>query len=225
MANILGGDYYSNLSSNKKKIKNIRTISHKIVIIGDANVGKTCLINRFNHNKFQESSPTIGAIHHSKTVENVNLDIWDTAGQERFKSMIPLYYKGAKAIIICFDITNKDSYLGAQNWFNEIIDSVKKVVFVLCGTKKDLENNREIPFSVAKKFADLKGIKYMETSSKDDLNIYDIFKYIAEQITLNILKKEFESADLKQENSNNKKTKILVKNKDYINNINEKKCC
>jgi len=225
MSNILNGDNNQYSASNTNKIKTFGTLSHKVVIIGDANVGKTCLINRFNHNKFDETSPTIGAIHHIKTVENISLDIWDTAGQERFKSMVPMYYKGAKAIIICFDITNSDSYFGAQNWYTEIFDSVKKAVIVLCGTKKDLENKREILFTNAKKFADMKGIKYLETSSKDDLNIKDLFKYIAEQITLENLKKESEGVDLN--NSNNKGSKKLEKNNiDKYNKLKLKtKCC
>jgi len=216
----------TNTNSFKNK-KTDRTLSHKVVIIGDANVGKTCLITRFNKNIFQETSPTIGAIHYIQAVENISLDIWDTAGQERFKSMIPLYYKGAKAIIICFDITNLDSFEGAQNWHTEIFDSVKKSIIVLCGTKRDLDEKRQINFSDAKKFADFKGIKYFETSSKEDYNIQELFKYVAEQITLENLKKEIEGVDLNSMNSLNvgKKLEKSNKKKNYNNLKLKTKCC
>ncbi len=107
-----------------------------------------------------------------------------------------MYYKGARAIIICFDITNSDSFEGAQNWHTEVFESVKKSVIVLCGTKKDLEQKRQVDFSQAKKFADSKGVKYFETSAKDDFGIQDVFAFIAEQITLENLKKETEGVDL-----------------------------
>ena len=191
------------LNKIQKKIE--RNISHKVVIIGDSNVGKTCLITRFNHNKFDTTAPTIGAIHHIKTAENISLDIWDTAGQERFKSMIPMYYKGASAIIICFDITNQDSFEGAQNWHTEIFESVKKVIIVLCGTKRDLEQKRQVDYSISKKFGDKNGIKYFETSAKDNFNVQEIFNFIVEEITLENLKKEMEGVDLSVNRNNIKK--------------------
>lgn len=199
-----------------------RTLSNKVVIIGDANVGKTCLINRFNHNIYNTTSPTIGAIHHIKTVENIELDIWDTAGQERFKSMIPMYYKGARSIIICFDITNEDSFEGAQNWFNEVINSVKNSIIVLCGTKKDLEDKRLISYELAMKYANYKGIKYFETSSKGDLNIKELFKHVAEQVILENQKKEIEGVEFLSNRSSSKKLDKSIKK----NNLKLKtKCC
>ena len=180
------------MSSNIKH----RTLSNKLVIIGDANVGKTCLITRFHSNTFGVTQPTIGAIHYIKSINNVQLDIWDTAGQERFKSMIPMYYKGARGIIICFDITNKDSFEGAKNWFDEIENSVKKAIIVLCGTKKDLEENRIVDYKIAQNYSNEKGIKYFETSSKDHLYIEELFNYFAQEIHIENIKKEMEGIDL-----------------------------
>jgi len=223
--NNINNNLINNFSKAVKKTE--RTVSHKIVIIGDANVGKTCLITRFNHNKFDSTTPTIGAIHHIKTVENITLDIWDTAGQERFKSMIPMYYKGARAVIICFDITNPDSFEGAQNWYTEIFQSVEKAIIILCGTKNDLEPNRRVDLSDTKKFADRKGIRYFETSAKDDFNIHQLFGYIAEQITLHNLKKEIEGVDLNANgsSSNGKKLQKDV-NKEKLGYSKLKtKCC
>jgi small GTP-binding protein len=151
---------------NKIQNKIEPNISHKVVIIGDANLGKTCLITRFKHNKFDTTAPTIGAIHHIKTAENISLDIWDTAGQERFKSMIPMYYKGASALIICFDITNPDSFEGAQNWHTEIFESVKKVIIVLCGTKRDLEQKGLVDYRKLKNLGIEMGLNILKLRRK-----------------------------------------------------------
>ena len=104
------------------------TKANKVVIIGDSNVGKTCIIQRFISNSFNTSKPTIGACHYNKKVQDVEIDIWDTAGQERFKSMIPMYYKGAKAIIVVYDITDANSFDGAKKWISEIETNTKKEV-------------------------------------------------------------------------------------------------
>ena len=50
----------------------------------------------------------------------VKFEIWDTAGQERYRSLAPMYYRGAAAAIIVYDITNPDSFAGAKSWVKEL---------------------------------------------------------------------------------------------------------
>ncbi len=90
-----------------------------MVIIGNSSVGKSSLLRRFADDSFQESYlATIGVDFRFKyfyfysrsiTVEGnvVKLQIWDTAGQERFRTITGAYYKGAHAIVICYDITKQ----------------------------------------------------------------------------------------------------------------------
>ena len=85
-------------------------IEVKVCIIGDTDVGKTSLSTRYCHGEFpQNSTPTIGASFLQRRVMTDNIEvsvqIWDTAGQERFRSMAPMYYRGAKAAVIVFDVT------------------------------------------------------------------------------------------------------------------------
>lgn len=152
---------------------------NKVVIIGDSNVGKTCLIERYCENKFGDTQPTIGALHKVKTVNDVELDIWDTAGQERFKSMIPMYYKGAKAIIVAYDVTSMNSFEGAKKWIQEIEANTSNIIVVLVGNKMDLIQKRVVNKENAKNFADLKGFMYYETSAKDNVNVFEAFDAIA----------------------------------------------
>jgi len=87
-------------------------IKCKIVLLGDTGVGKSCLTIRFIRNKYFEfQEPTIGAAFLAKNIvcqgKKLKLEIWDTAGQERYRSLAPMYYRGARAAIVVYDITKK----------------------------------------------------------------------------------------------------------------------
>jgi small GTP-binding protein len=154
---------------------------NKVVIIGDSNVGKTCFIERYCDDRFGDTQPTIGALHKIKTVNEVVLDIWDTAGQERFKSMVPMYYKGAKAIIVAFDVTSVASFDGAKKWMNEIETNTSNILIILMANKIDIEN-RLVSKEQAKNFADAKNAQYFETSAKENTNVKEVFEFIASKI-------------------------------------------
>ena len=156
---------------------------NKIALIGDANVGKTCLIQRLKYKSFGNTKSTIGACNENITINGINLDIWDTAGQERFRSMVPLYFKGAKAILICFDITDVNSFDGAKKWLSEIENLAKKTIIFLVGNKCDLEDKRKISFENGNLFSQNKGIFYYETSAKNDVNVTLLFEKVAEEIS------------------------------------------
>ena len=155
---------------------------NKVVIIGDSNVGKTCIIERYVDDHFGDTQPTIGALHKIKSVNDIQLDIWDTAGQERFKSMVPMYYKGAKAIIIAFDVTALASFEGAKKWLHEIESNTTNITIVLLANKIDLDSKRVVSKETAKSFADGKNIFYFETSAKDNINVKESFDFIASRI-------------------------------------------
>lgn len=130
---------------------NILDLSEKIVIIGDVFVGKTSLLFRFKNNIFSEDvKSTLGydSFEHEITLENgkiVRLWIWDTAGSERFRGTVSLYYKNAKAVIVVFDLTNRDSFDKIQKWKTEVDNhSEENVVVFLVGNKLDLVEDRKV---------------------------------------------------------------------------------
>jgi len=167
-------------TNNKKPFKKEKP--NKVVIIGDSNVGKTCLIERYCENRFGDTQPTIGALHKVKTVNDVELDIWDTAGQERFKSMIPMYYKGAKSIIVSYDVTSINSFEGAKKWIQEIEANTTNVIIVLVANKVDLSSKRVVAKETAKNLAESKGFMYHETSAKDNSGVFELFDAIATKL-------------------------------------------
>lgn len=105
-------------------------LSAKVIIIGESNVGKSCLINRFVNNKFKELEPTIGLsysnkqVHVSKLNKSINFDIWDTSGQEKYRSLNKIFYKDARVALLVYDITSKKSFEELRKfWLNELVQN------------------------------------------------------------------------------------------------------
>ncbi len=106
------------------------TISYKVVMLGESGVGKTCIVNRYIKGLFSQTETTIGSNYSSKieTVKpagvsvpvKVKLQIWDTAGSEQFRSLTPIYYKNAAAVVIVYDSTSAESFDGMQFWVDEL---------------------------------------------------------------------------------------------------------
>ena len=160
----------------------------KIVLIGDTCVGKSCILVRFSDDVFVENYvTTIGVDFRFKTmiVKNkiAKIQIWDTAGQERYRSITTAYYRGAAAIIICCDSTNKESFYNINNWIDEISKYTDKDVDKLVLMNKcDLVEDRQIDKNEISKFEKENGIKIMEVSAKTGNGIDKAFEYIIERL-------------------------------------------
>mmetsp|Transcript_8345 Transcript_8345/g.26086 ORF Transcript_8345/g.26086 Transcript_8345/m.26086 type:complete len:171 (-) Transcript_8345:357-869(-) len=161
-----------------------RLCHFKLVLLGDTAVGKSCLVVRFVRDEFFEfQEPTIGAAFLTQSVmlENatVKFEIWDTAGQERYRSLAPMYYRGAAAAVVVYDITNKESFNGAKSWVKELQRrGDPNVVIALAGNKSDLQNKRKVDIEEAQQYAEENGILHMETSAKNSKNIKGLFHEI-----------------------------------------------
>jgi Ras-related protein Rab-1A len=104
------------------------------------------------------------------------LQVWDTAGQDRFKCVVSSFYRGAHGVMICFDITNLESFRNVDNWLEEVkrYCSEQTPVF-LVGTKSDLQSKRAVSYSTIKTYIEQKNLSYIETSSKTNENIENCF--------------------------------------------------
>lgn len=133
---------------------------------------------------FQES--TIGASFFTKTVpeKHVKFEIWDTAGQERYHSLAPMYYRGAAAAVVVFDVTHPASFERAKKWVSELRTNVSNVglVIALVGNKIDLEEERQVTEEDAKSYAEESGLLYFEASAKNNINVTDIFDSVADAL-------------------------------------------
>jgi small GTP-binding protein len=174
--------------------------SFKFVIVGDHEVGKTSIIRRFVERKFTfDYRPTIGLniLAHTFTFQGneINLTLWDIGAQQYFKRFRKLYYSGAEAAFIVYDITNRESFDNVKNWFDEITEYIKEeeIPMVIAGNKTDLEDQRVVSFQHGQDLANAlseKGLSYTETSALDGSNVSDAFKLIAYHYILRIKQKE-----------------------------------
>nr|XP_046261620.1 ras-related protein Rab-33A [Scatophagus argus] len=168
----------------------IQTRIFKIIVIGDSNVGKTCLTFRFTGGSFPDKTEaTIGVDFREKAVEiegeTIKVQVWDTAGQERFrKSMVEHYYRNVHAVVFVYDVTKMTSFRNLQTWIEEcnghrVSASVPRV---LVGNKCDLVDQIQVPSNMALKFADAHNMLLFETSAKDpreSQNVNSIFMSLA----------------------------------------------
>ncbi|KAA6407977.1 MAG: vacuolar sorting-associated 21 [Lasallia pustulata] len=118
--------------------------SVKLVLLGEAAVGKSSLVLRFVNNEFQENKePTIGAAFLTQKcplpTRTIKFEIWDTAGQERFASLAPMYYRNAQSALVVYDLTKPTSLLKARHWVAELQRQASPgIVIALVGNKLDL---------------------------------------------------------------------------------------
>ncbi|ORY69878.1 Rab5-like protein ypt51 [Pseudomassariella vexata] len=121
--------------------------SVKLVLLGEAAVGKSSLVLRFVNNDFQENKePTIGAAFLTQKcnlpTRTIKFEIWDTAGQERFASLAPMYYRNAQAALVVYDLTKPTSLVKAKHWVAELQRQASPgIVIALVGNKLDLTND------------------------------------------------------------------------------------
>lgn len=154
---------------------------YKFLVIGNAGCGKSCLLHQFIENKFKaESSHTIGVEFGSKIVniggKAIKLQIWDTAGQERFRSVTRSYYRGAAGALLVYDISSRESYNSLSNWLTDARQLASPdIVIILVGNKKDLEEEREVTFLEASRFAQENELMFLETSALSGDNVEEAF--------------------------------------------------
>jgi len=160
----------------------------KFIIIGDAASGKSCLLYRFTDNKYKSDvSHTIGVEFGAKIIEVsgkfIKLQIWDTAGQERFRSVTRSYYRGAAGCVLVYDITSRESFNHLTSWLNDARAlATSELVIVLVGNKTDLQEDREVTFLEASRFAQENDLMFLETSAKSGDNVEEVFMKCAKTI-------------------------------------------
>ena len=161
----------------------------KLIIIGDSGVGKSCLMHRVTTNEFMEDHEvTVGVEFGTLLMKiedtNIKLQIWDTAGQENFQSITKIFYRGAHAVFLTYNITSLESFQNTDNWFSEVkAQSEPDATVFLIGNKKDCENEREVGLDKAEKFKQIKNLDHFsETSAKTGENVKETFITVAKML-------------------------------------------
>ena len=205
----------------------------KYIIIGDSFVGKSCIVAKYIQGSFiEEFKTTIGIEFGSKDLtingKVYRIQLWDTAGQETFRSITRAYYKNSACSFIVYDVTNRQSFLNVQDWYNECKKQTPKTVtMVLVGNKIDLKNKREVSYEEGEKFAKDNSMLFYETSAKSGDNIENMFYESAEIIANKINEGYY---DLDRENCGIKmgfypSEKIVLNDIKSNTDDNKKSCC
>lgn len=179
------------------------TYNFKFVIVGDHEVGKTSIVRRFVERKFSyDYKATIGLniYSHSFTLEGneISVTLWDLGAQDFFKRYRKIYYKGAEAAFIVYDLTNKSSFQNVKEWYYELIEFIedKEIPIVIVGNKLDLTEkrliNRDEGIELSNKLSS-PGLSYIETSALTGENVEDAFKLIAYHYILRTKQRQKES--------------------------------
>ena len=159
----------------------------KVVLLGDAGVGKTCIITRFVTSSFEQNmTSTIGASYCTKMIKfeelgkNLILDVWDTAGQEKYRSLTKFFYKDAAVVILVYDITRQDSFDNMVNyWYKQLQENCgKDIVLGVVGNKCDLFEVEKVSEQTAREFAEKIGAIFELTSAQNNTGINEIFQEV-----------------------------------------------
>ncbi|MFX0206040.1 MAG: Rab family GTPase [Candidatus Hodarchaeota archaeon] len=163
----------------------------KVVITGETWVGKTCLVHRYVNARFiSDTKKTIGVDFALKSVvaqhpetgeQEITLQLWDFAGEERFKQVLPLYVSGTQGIVFCFEATRPETLENMPTWLDIFHRSGIKPVILLCATKCDLVEEKNINENLVKKMIEKYSVhQYIETSALTGENVEKLFSSITD---------------------------------------------
>eukprot|EP00300_Choanocystis_sp_HF-7_P037529 c53702_g1_i1.p1 GENE.c53702_g1_i1~~c53702_g1_i1.p1 ORF type:complete len:203 (+),score=39.00 c53702_g1_i1:40-648(+) len=160
----------------------------KVLLIGDAGVGKSSILLRFVDNTFSESiGSTIGVDFKAKIMtiqgQRIKLTIWDTAGQERFRTLTSSYYRGCQAIILVYDCSSRESFERLNGWLKEVelYATVNNPVKMLVANKVD-KQDVQVDKDEGSQFARSKGMMFIQCSAKTKVGIHQAFEEVVQKI-------------------------------------------
>ena len=209
--------------SKKSKSSNEQYETIKVILLGEAGVGKTSIIDkfdkdRFNHSYYSTYSSSFITKKMKINEKNICLEVWDTAGQEQYRSLGKIFVKNSQIVVLVYDITTKQSLEELNYWYNFINNELgEKVTLGLAGNKTDLFTKEQVTKKEGKEYAKKWNAFFGLLSAKEDkLGIDAYFTELAQ--------KYLEKKNNSIESTNDKKNIKLQNNKNDIKHKNNS-CC
>ena len=193
-------------------------ITCKVVLVGDSGVGKTCIIQRYVNNNYNENTESTSASTYTYKVvdykqfnKSISFDIWDTAGQELYRALAKNFYLNASIGILVYDVRRKESFQSIKDyWYEQLkVSGEENMVFGVAGNKCDLFQEEQVSEDEGKKFAKSIGAIFHLTSCKESIGIDELFeecgkKYLEDNQMINDTNKGKESGNIVLDKNNNK---------------------
>ncbi len=164
----------------------------RIVLLGEAAVGKTSLVRRYTENVFDEEyKQTIGTTFATKdidvtgsdgTVRKVRLNVWDMGGQSTYRELRRQFMKGASAAIVVYDVTRPETFMAMNNWFESFKEVCPDSPVLISANKVDLLDKRMVPQEPGMMLRDWFQAEYFETSAKTGDAVDNVFIRMAEVV-------------------------------------------
>ena len=166
------------------------TTKYKLILIGELGVGKASIITRFTNGTFDPNTvtPSITPFFRKNVDlpdgEAITFDIWDPSGQEKYRSLTRFFYKDARAIVLVYDVTNKNSFNEIKNFQYEETKQVESIniVISIAANKYDLYEQKQVSNEEGEEFAKSIGSIFVSTSAKNASSINALFENIAHKI-------------------------------------------
>ena len=195
-------------------------ITCKVVLVGDSGVGKTCIIQRYVNNNYNENTESTSASTYTYKVvdykqfnKSISFDIWDTAGQELYRALAKNFYLNASIGILVYDVRRKESFESIKDyWYEQLkVSGEENMVFGVAGNKCDLFQEEQVSEEEGKKFAKSIGAVFHLTSCKESIGIDELFeecgkKYLENNQMINDTNKGKEGGNIVLDKNNNKET-------------------
>jgi small GTP-binding protein len=162
----------------------------RVVLLGEAAVGKTSLVRRYTENVFDEEyKQTIGTTFATKdievtdsegTVRKVRLNVWDMGGQSTYRELRRQFMKGASGAIIVYDVTRPETFMAMNNWFESFREVCQASPVIISANKVDLTDKRMVPHEPGMMLRSWFQAEYFETSAKTGDAVNNVFTRLAE---------------------------------------------
>ena len=154
----------------------------KVILVGEAGVGKTCIIKQYLDNSFDpEEIPTIAGqeVYKELTIENksIKLTIWDTCGQEKFRSINKIFMQSSNIVILVYSITDKNSFDQLNYWYNNVIKNIgNDIIIGIAANKCDLLEDEKVHAQEGINYAEKIGAVFKETTATQHEAIEELFE-------------------------------------------------
>mmetsp|Transcript_17786 Transcript_17786/g.24834 ORF Transcript_17786/g.24834 Transcript_17786/m.24834 type:complete len:186 (-) Transcript_17786:442-999(-) len=177
------------MSKRKGRFREKNYLRIKILSMGDAQTGKSCLIKRHCEHKFvSKYIPTIGVdfgVRPVKVDDKIaKINFYDLSGNTDYAEIRNEFYKDAQGVLLVFDVTSRSTMIALEDWLKEMEsygDKSKPLAGIVCGNKVD-KKKRVVEATEAESWAKQRGFLYYDTSAKSGHNVDAVFETMYQMI-------------------------------------------